>query len=139
MEKKRSGAKVFLVIMLLFFVGCIAMAVMMANGVIAVPESGQAEEQEQEQEVFYKSSVEEYITTYLGLSNPSFSMKDYRDWEDGAGFVMVENTYKVNGVEHKYLARVGKDNMIYKLTIDGEVMFSADADTLLEYMEKYTE
>jgi len=97
----------------------------------------QTEEAEASEEIFYKPAVEEYITNYLGLSNPDFSMANYRDWDDGAGFIMVENTYEINGVEHSYLARVGKDNVIYKLTIDGEVVFSADADALMEYMEEY--
>lgn len=85
-----------------------------------------------------KYAVEEFIASYLGLEDANFSLVgNYREWEDGAGFIMVENTFKVNKKKHTYIARVGKDNTVYKLTIDDEVIFSADADALFDYMEKY--
>jgi len=138
MEKKNKGIKVFAIIMGLFFMGCVGAAVLMATGTIKVPTtSNESTTEEVSEEYFYKPAVEEYITTFLGLSNPNFSMLNYREWDDGAGFIMVENTFEIDNVEHTYLARVGKDNVIYKLTIDGEVVFSADADALMEYMEEY--
>lgn len=84
-----------------------------------------------------KQELEEYITSTLGLKNPKYSIVNYRDWDDGAGFIMAENTFEVNGIEHAYIARVGKDAVIYKLTIDDEIIFAADADALFDYMEKY--
>ncbi len=83
-----------------------------------------------------KQELEEYLTDILELKNPKFSFKSYRDWE-AAGFIMVENTFEVDGIEHTYVAMIGKDGIIYKLTIDGELVIKSDADTLAEYMSKY--
>lgn len=134
---KGQGCLIFGVFfILLFFV----IAIMGINRELKKEDASSTEEVISENaETFYKPAVEEYITTYLGLSNPEYSFSNYREWDDGAGFIMVENTYEVNDIEHSYVARVGKDNVIYKLTIDGEVLFSADTDALIEYMDNYGE
>lgn len=85
----------------------------------------------------HKGSVEMFVMGYV--PNADFSFKNYHEWDDGAGFIMVENTYEEKGFEHTYLVRLGKDNVIYKLSIDDQVIFKADADALIEYMDKYSE
>lgn len=93
-----------------------------------------------EEDVFYKNTAEEYISTLIGDYDLNFSIKNYRQWDDGAGFIMVENTFKDDkDIEHKYRMRIGKDNVVYKLYLDEEVVFQADADTLIDYMDKYSE
>ena len=81
----------------------------------------------------YKQVVEEYVTNQVG--NVDYSMVNYREWDSGDDFMMVENTFELGGVEHSYLVRVGKDNMVYKFALDGETIYSADADTLFNYYE----
>lgn len=125
-----------LITFLVIFFGVGFSGIAIQKGLIKIPE---VKETEKKEEYNFKQSVEEYITKSFDLVNPSYSFMNYRDWEDGAGFIMLENTFEVNGVDHKYIARVGKDGIIYKLTIDGEEYISADADTLLEYMQEYAE
>lgn len=136
-EKKKKKSKWWVILV----IGMIGAIIAGASQSDTFKTGGSSDEStaKKDEEYFYKPAVEEYITTLLGLSNPDFSFVDYRDWEDGAGFIMVENTFKVNSIKHSYRARVGKDNVVYKLIIDGETVFSADADTLLEYMEQYGE
>lgn len=85
----------------------------------------------------HKADVENYVMSFI--PNADFSFKNYHEWDDGAGFIMVENTYEEKGIEHTYLVRLGKDNVVYKLSIDDQVIFKADTDTLIEYMDKYSE
>ena len=138
--KKKKIFKKFIIAFLV--IGCIGAIIsgMTQSDVMKedlTPKTKEDTEVQEDEEVSYKVAIEEYIKTYLGVYDLDFSFMNWRQWDDGAGFIMAENTYKYNGIQHKYVARIGKDNVVYKLTIDGVVMFSADADTLLDYMDKY--
>ena len=136
---KGGGCLTFLVGFFLFMIACTILSVVIEQNELKSTNTTvkPTTEEKEAETIADKYGLEEYITTYLGVKNPSFSIMNYREWDDGAGFTMVENTFEVDEIEHTYLARVGKDKVVYKLTIDDEDIFSADADTLFDYMEKY--
>lgn len=53
----------------------------------------------------YKAAVEEHITSFMA-SKPEFSSSNYKEYHSRSGDVIVENTYKINEIEHSYVAKI---------------------------------